>query len=258
MSELFDKKRKILISSLTVGDPDCDSTVKNALAMAEGGADMVELCIPFSDPSGAGTAIVESYCRALENRTTTDDVFTVASSIRSKSEVKTCIVSYLNSIFVYGYDKFMKKCKESGVSAVFAADLPFEEKNELKTFAKKYGIKLISAVAPSRPERIKAIAEDAEGFLYSVVTSSGAFEGLDLCLNPKEIFDIARKHTGIPCIAAGMVTPSEISAADYADGVIVDIENIEIIGRYGKESAPYVKKYVSEIRNALDDAQEKR
>lgn len=252
MSELFDRKKRILISSLTVGDPDCNSTVKMALAMAEGGADMVELCIPFSDPTGAGPALVQSYCRALKGRTTTDDVFKVAASIRSRSDVRMCIVSYLNSIFVYGYDNFMKKCKESGVCAVFAADLPYEEKNELKIFASKYGIKLISAVAPSKPERIETIAREAEGFLYSVVTSSDAFEGLDLCLDPEEIFDIARKHTAIPCIAAGLVTPYDVSRAKYADGVIVDIENIIIINEHGKNSAPYIREYVSSIRKALD------
>lgn len=252
MSELFDRKRKILISSVTVGDPDCGSTVKMALAMAEGGADMVELCIPFSDPSGAGAAIVKSYCRALDNRTTTDDVFRVASSIHSKSDVKICIVSYLNSIFVYGYDRFMKKCAECGVSAVFAADLPYEEKEELFVFSKKHGIKLISAIAPSKSERIETISREAEGFLYSVVTSSDAFEGLDICMNPKEIFDIARKNSSVPCIAAGLVTPYDVSKADYADGVVVDIENVSIIENHGKNSAPYIREYVSSIRKALD------
>ncbi len=252
MSELFHKGKKILIASLTVGDPDCNSTTKFALAMAEGGADMVELCIPFSDPSGAGSAVVKSYCRALDNRTTTDDVFNVAERIHSSSDVKICIVSYLNSIFVYGYDRFMKKCKESGISAVFAADLPYEEKNELLVFARKYDVKLISAVAPSKPERIEKISKEAEGFLYSVVTSSDAFEGLDLCMDPKDIFDIVRKNTDVPCIAAGLVTSYDVSKADYTDGVILDIENVSIIEKHGKNSAPYIREYVSDIRKALD------
>lgn len=252
MSELFSKKGKILISSITVGDPDCNTTVKAALAMVEGGADMVELCIPFSDPSGAGPALVKSYCRALDRKTTTDDVFSVAEKIHAKIDVKICIVSYLNSIFVYGYDRFMKRCNETGVSAVFAADLPYEEKNELLVFAKKYDVKLISAVAPSKKERIEMISKDAEGFLYSIVTSSDAFEGLDLCMDPKEIFDIARKNTSIPCIAAGLVTPYDVSKADYVDGVIVDIENVSIIEKHGKNSAPYIREYVSSIRKALD------
>lgn len=254
MSELFGKKGKILISSITVGDPDKNTTVKIALAMAEGGADMVELCIPFSDPSGAGPAMVRSYCRALNNRITTDDVFDVAKEIHSKSDVKLCVVSYVNSIFVYGYEKFMKRCKESGIDAVFAVDLPYEEKNEIKEHSSKYGVRLISAVAPSKPERIAMIAKEAEGFLYSVVTSSDAFEGLDLCLDPKDIFDVARKYTSIPCIAAGLVTPYDVSKADYADGVIVDIENVALVEKHRKNAAPYVREYVSGIRKALDTA----
>ncbi|MGB4660952.1 MAG: tryptophan synthase subunit alpha, partial [Mobilitalea sp.] len=167
IEEVFHNK-KAFVAFVTAGDPSIDITEQLILRMAEAGADLIEIGIPFSDPVAEGPIIQEADYRALEAGATTDKLFDLVERIRKVSKVPLAFMTYMNPIFTYGTDRFMANCKKVGIDAVIVPDVPFEEKDELKPFCDQYGITLISMIAPTSKERIKMIANEAEGFLYCV------------------------------------------------------------------------------------------
>ncbi|NLT13735.1 MAG: tryptophan synthase subunit alpha, partial [Clostridiales bacterium] len=174
MSRISDafKNGKAFIPFITAGDPNLKTTEKLVLAMAEAGADLIELGIPFSDPVAEGVVIQRADERALAAGTTTDRIFETVQRIRQKTDVPLAFMTYVNPIYVYGPDRFMKSCRDTGIDAVIVPDLPFEEKEEIKPYCEKNGVSLISLIAPTSDDRIAMIAREAEGFVY-VVSSLG-------------------------------------------------------------------------------------
>ena len=159
---------KAFIPFITAGDPDLETTEKLVLEMAEAGADLIELGIPFSDPVAEGVVIQRADERALKAGTTTDKIFDMVKNIRTKSDIPLAFMTYMNPIFVYSVEKFFKNCATVGIDAVIVPDLPFEEKGELLYSSDKHGVALISLIAPTSKERITMIAKEAKGFLYCV------------------------------------------------------------------------------------------
>ncbi|MBO6104371.1 MAG: tryptophan synthase subunit alpha, partial [Methanobrevibacter sp.] len=162
------KDGKAFIGFLTAGDPTIEKTVEYVLAMEEAGCDLVEIGIPFSDPVAEGPVIQEANIRALSNNTNTDDVFEAIRQIREKSDVPLVFLTYINPVFYYGYDKFFKRCQELNVCGIISPDLPYDEKDEILEVTQKYGIDIISLIAPTSKERIQMIASEASGFIYVV------------------------------------------------------------------------------------------
>ncbi len=244
---------KAFIPFVTAGDPDLETTEKLVLAMAEAGADLIELGIPFSDPVAEGVVIQRADERALRAGTTTDKIFDTVRRIRKKTDVPLAFMTYLNPIFAYGADTFMKNCRDSGIDAVIVPDMPFEEKGELSPQARLYGIPLISLIAPTSNARIGEIAGAAEGFVY--VVSSLGVTGVrsEIVTDLGEMIRLVKTIKDIPCaVGFGISTPEQAARiAGVADGVIVGSAIVRLVEQYGKESTGPVGDYVREMKRAV-------
>ena len=247
--------RKAFIAFVTAGDPDIETTERIIPAMAEAGADLIEIGIPFSDPIAEGPVIQAADVRALSNRITTDDIFDMAERIRAGGcDVPLAVMTYMNPVFVYGPDRFMERCARAGICAVIVPDVPYEEKGELQLACKRHGVKLVSMIAPTSEDRIAMIASEAEGFLY--VVSSLGVTGVRsrFSSNLRDMVAAVRRVTDIPCaVGFGVSTPEQAAAmTSFADGAIVGSAIVDIIAKHGRDSVPYVAEYVRSMRAGID------
>ena len=246
------KNGKAFIGFLTAGDPSVDKSVEYILAMEEAGCDLVELGIPFSDPMAEGFSIQEANLRALENNTTTDDVFEIVRKVRQKSDIPLVFLSYINPVFFYGYEEFFKKCGEYGVDGLIAPDLPYEEKGEIADFALKNDVDIISLIAPTSNQRIEMIAGDASGFIYLV--SSFGVTGIrsEITTDLEPIVSQIKKACDLPvAVGFGIHTPEQAKEiSKISDGVIVGSAIVDIIAEHGENASDALKEYVSEMKNA--------
>jgi len=247
------KNGKTFIPFITAGDPNLETTERLVLAMAEAGADLIELGIPFSDPVAEGAVIQRAGERALAAGTTTDGIFETVQRIRQKTDVPLAFMTYVNPVFVYGPGRFMKNCRDTGIDAVIVPDLPFEEKGEIKPFCEKYGVALISLIAPTSNDRIAMIAREAEGFVY--VVSSLGVTGVrsEIITDLSEMISLVKAVKDIPCaVGFGISTPEQAKKiAAATDGVIVGSAIVKIIEQYGKASAEHVAEYVRSMKQAI-------
>lgn len=246
------KNGKAFIGFLTAGDPSVDKSVEYILAMEEAGCDLVELGIPFSDPMAEGFSIQEANLRALENNTTTDDVFEIVRKVRQKSDIPLVFLSYINPVFFYGYEEFFKKCGEYGVDGLIAPDLPYEEKGEIADFALKNDVDIISLIAPTSNQRIEMIAGDASGFIYLV--SSFGVTGIrsEIKTDLEPIVSQIKKVCDLPvAVGFGIHTPKQAKEiSKISDGVIVGSAIVNIIAEHGENASDALKEYVSDMKNA--------
>ena len=255
MSRISDafKNGKAFIPFVTAGDPNLVTTEKLVLAMAEAGADLIELGIPFSDPVAEGVVIQRADERALASGTTTDRIFETVRNIRQKTDVPLAFMTYMNPIYVFGTDRFIKNCRNTGIDAVIVPDLPFEEKGELKPYCDKYGVALISLIAPTSNERIAMIAREAEGFVY--VVSSLGVTGVRsrIVTNLGEMIALVKAAKDIPCaVGFGISTPEQAKKiAAVADGVIVGSAIVKLVEQYAVDSAGPVSEYVHLIKRTI-------
>ena len=164
---------KAFIPFITCGDPDLATTAAAVRAMAANGADLIELGIPFSDPTAEGPVIQGANIRALKAGTTTDKVFDLVREVRRDVTIPMVFMTYANVVFSYGAEKFISTCAEIGIDGLILPDLPYEEKDEFLPICRKYGVDLISMIAPTSENRIAMIAKEAEGFLYIVSSLGG-------------------------------------------------------------------------------------
>ena len=244
---------KCFIPFITAGDPSLDKTVEYVLAMAEAGADIIEIGIPFSDPTAEGVVIQEASLRALNGGFTMQALFEAVAKIREKSQVPLIFMTYINPVFHYGYDAFFAKCKELGVDGFISPDVPFEEKEEVAEAAGKYGVDVISMVSPTSKERIQRIAEDAEGFVY--VVSSMGVTGVrsSFSANLEETVAELKAHTKTPCaIGFGISTPEQAQRmASFADGAIVGSAIVKIVAEYKDKAKEPLAEYVAKMKAAV-------
>ncbi|MDR2045059.1 MAG: tryptophan synthase subunit alpha [Clostridium sp.] len=244
---------KAFIAFLTAGDPDADSTVSYILEMEQAGADLIEIGIPFSDPTAEGPVIQEADLRALRGGMTTDGVFEIVRRVRERSEAALVFMTYLNPVFHYGYERFFQKCEELGVAGIIIPDLPFEEKEEVDAAAKRHQVALISMVAPTSEERVRSIAASAEGFLY--VVSSMGVTGVrsEITTDLSSMVAAVRKVSDIPCaVGFGISTPKQAAEmAAVADGSIVGSAIVQLIARHGRNAKEPLREYVAAMKQAL-------
>lgn len=257
MSDMIAKafeNKKAFIPFITCGDPDLETTAKIVRAAVENGADLIELGIPFSDPTAEGPVIQGANIRALKGGVTTDKVFSLVKELRTDVTVPMVFMTYANVVFSYGAEKFISTCKDIGINGLILPDLPYEEKDEFLPICKKYGVALISLIAPTSENRIAMIAKEAEGFIYLV--SSLGVTGMRTEINTdlKSIVDVIRQNTSVPCaIGFGISTPEQAkSMADLSDGAIVGSAIIKIIEQYGKDAPRYVGEYVKKMKEAIN------
>lgn len=244
---------KAFIPFITCGDPDLETTYKSVMAAIENGADLIELGIPFSDPTAEGPVIQGANLRALSGGVTTDKIFDLVKRLRDETDIPMVFMTYANVVFSYGSEKFISICSDIGINGLIIPDLPYEEKDEFLPYCKKYGVDLISLIAPTSGDRVAMIATEAEGFIY-VVSSlgvTGTRSSIETDLS--SIVDIIRKNTDIPCaIGFGISTPAQAhDMAALADGAIVGSAIIKLLEQYGKDAPEYIGAYVKSMKEAL-------
>lgn len=248
--------KKAFIGFLTAGDPDADSTVNFILEMDRAGVDLIEIGIPFSDPTAEGVVIQEANIRSLKNGMTTDGVFEIVKRVREKSRIPLAFMTYVNPVFHYGYDRFFAKCEELDVGAIIIPDVPFEEKAEVEEPANAHNVALVSMISPTSESRIQAIASEAKGFIY--VVSSMGVTGVrsEIKTDLASMVESIRKVTDVPCaIGFGISTPEQAKKmAGVSDGAIVGSAIVRIIAEHGKDAAPYLYDYVKSMKEAVAEA----
>lgn len=244
---------KAFIAFLTAGDPTADKTVEYILAMEEAGADLVEIGIPFSDPTAEGVVIQDANIRALSAGMTTEGVFDIVRRVREKSQIPLVFLTYINPVYHYGYEAFFQKCQELGVDGIILPDMPYEEKDELSDVAAAHGVDVISLIAPTSEQRIQKIAKEAAGFIY--VVSSMGVTGMrgEISTDLASILASIREVTDLPtAIGFGINTPQQATQmAQIADGAIVGSAIVKIIERYGANAREPLMTYVSEMKSAI-------
>ena len=244
---------KAFIPFITCGDPDLSTTEQIVREAVRNGADLIELGIPFSDPTAEGPVIQGANIRALAGGVTTDRVFDLVRSLRKDISTPMVFMTYANVVFSYGAEKFLSTCQEIGMDGIILPDLPFEEKDEFQPLCKKYGVDLISLIAPTSHERIAMIAKEAEGFLYIVSSLGVTGTRSEITTDLASIVQVVRQYTDIPCaIGFGISTPEQArSMAQLSDGAIVGSAIIKLIEQHGPDAAEAVGAYVRRMKQAI-------
>ena len=244
---------KAFIAFVTAGDPSIEKSEEYVEALVEGGADLIELGIPFSDPIAEGTVIQEADVRALKAGTKLDDVFALAARLTARVSVPLVFLTYLNPVFHLGYETFFARCQQAGVAGIIIPDLPFEEQPELLDIAAAHSVDVITLVAPTSAERIKKIAERARGFVY--VVSSMGVTGVrsTITTDVASIVSAIKQHTDIPvAIGFGIGTPEQAATmAAVSDGVIVGSKIVSIIAAHPDDASDYLRDYARSIKAAI-------
>lgn len=248
---------KAFIPFITCGDPDLETTAAVVRAAVENGADLIELGIPFSDPTAEGPVIQGANLRALSGGVTTDKIFEFVKDLRRDVKVPMVFMTYANVIFSYGAEKFISTCRDIEIDGLILPDLPFEEKEEFQPICKKYGVDLISLIAPTSKNRIAMIAREAEGFIYLVSSLGVTGTRSEITTDLASIVKVIRENTDIPCaIGFGISAPEQAKKmADISDGAIVGSAIIKLLEKHGKDAPNYVGEYVKSMKDAVANEQ---
>ncbi|MBQ8151348.1 MAG: tryptophan synthase subunit alpha [Firmicutes bacterium] len=244
---------KAFIPFITCGDPDVETTKAAVRAAARAGADLIELGIPFSDPTAEGPVIQGANIRALEGGITTDKVFQLVKELRTDVDIPMVFMTYANVVFSYGAERFISLCREVGIDGLILPDLPFEEKEEFADICGKYGVDLVSLIAPTSENRIAMIAKEAEGFIYVVSSLGVTGTRTEIKTDLASIVAVIRENTDVPCaIGFGISTPEQAEKmAGLADGAIVGSAIIKLLDQYGKEAPDHIYDYVKSMKEAV-------
>ena len=244
---------KAFIPFITCGDPDLETTAAVVRAAAANGADLIELGIPYSDPTAEGPVIQGANLRALNGGVTTDKIFDLVRNLRRDVEVPMVFMTYANVVFSYGSERFISTCREIGIDGLILPDVPYEEKEEFLPICRRYGVDLISLIAPTSEDRIAMIAREAGGFLYIVSSLGVTGVRSEIKTDLGAIVETVRQNTDIPCaIGFGISTPEQAAKmAGISDGAIVGSAIVRLIGEHGKDAPEYVGEYVKRMKEAL-------
>ncbi len=247
------KNGKAFIPFITCGDPDLLTSAEAVREAVKNGADLIELGIPFSDPTAEGPVIQGANIRALRGGINTDMIFSFVKGLRQDVTVPMVFMTYANVVFSYGAEKFISNCAEVGIDGLILPDIPFEEKDEFLPICRKYGVDLISLIAPTSENRVSMIAKEAEGFIYLVSSLGVTGERSEIKTDLRSIVSIIRENTDVPvAVGFGISTPEQAKAmADISDGAIVGSAIVKLLGKYGKEAPKHIGEYVKSMKDAL-------
>ena len=246
---------KAFIAFITCGDPDLETTAAIVREAVRNGADLIELGIPFSDPTAEGPVIQGANIRALAGGVTTDKIFALVAELRKDIAVPMVFMTYANVVFSYGQDRFISRCRDVGIDGLILPDLPYEEKEEFLGDCRQYGVDLISLIAPTSENRIAMIAREAEGFIYVVSSLGVTGTRSEITTDLASIVKMIRENSSAPCaIGFGISTPEQAKKmAGLSDGAIVGSAIIKIMEKYGRDCPKYVGEYVKSMKDALRD-----
>ncbi len=244
---------KAFIPFITCGDPNLATTKEIVKEAVKNGADLIELGIPFSDPTAEGPVIQGANLRALTNGVTTDRIFDLVRELRLEITIPMVFMTYANVVFSYGAEKFISTCREIGIDGLILPDLPFEEKEEFLPFCEKYDVDLISLIAPTSENRIAMIAKEAKGFIYLVSSLGVTGTRSEITTDLGSIVSVIRANTDVPvAIGFGISNPEQAKKmAALSDGAIVGSAIIKIMEKYGTDSPAYVGEFVKSMKDAL-------
>lgn len=255
-SKLKQENKKALITFLTVGDPDMETSEKAIYTMQEEGVDLIELGIPFSDPSADGPAIQRADERALAVGTDIFKVFDLVKKIRNNIEIPLVFLLYYNIMIQYGLEDFFAKCKEVGVDGLIIPDLPYEECGEIKEYTEKYGVYQISLVSPTSKDRIKNIAKDAKGFLYCISSLGVTGEKTAFSTNFAEFVTEIKNNTDIAaCVGFGISNGEQVKElTQYFDGAISGSAIVKAIasGNSTEERMDNLRSKIKDLQSGLE------
>ena len=260
ISEAF--KNKAFIPFITAGDHGIETTERYIRAMVKAGADLLEIGIPFSDPTAEGPVIQAASTRALSTGVKIDDIFAMVERLRKGDDQHEAItipllfMTYINPIFVYGKEKFLTNCEKVGIDGLIIPDTPFGEKGELADVAKAHGVAIISLIAPTSENRIEMIAKEAEGFIYCVSSLGVTGVRSEIKTDIKSIVDTIRKYTDVPvAVGFGISTPEQAGKmASISDGAIVGSAIVKIVAEHGTEAEQALVDYVTSMQAAVAQA----
>ncbi len=252
IAEAF-KNGKAFIPFMTCGDPDLETTAAAVRAAAQAGADLIELGIPFSDPTAEGPVIQEANLRALTGGATTDKIFDLVRELRRDVTVPLVFMTYANVVYSYGAEKFIGTCAQIGIDGLILPDLPFEEKEEFLPLCHAHGVDLISMIAPTSADRIEKIAREADGFLYLVSSLGVTGTRSEITTDLDSIVRTVRRATNVPCaVGFGISTPEQAKKmAALSDGAIVGSAIVKLFAQYGREAPRYVGEFVKTMKDAI-------
>ena len=244
---------KAFVAFITCGDPDLDTTRELIHTLADAGADLIELEIPFSDPVAEGPVIQAANVRALSGGVTTDKIFDLLDGMRGEVDVPLVFMTYANVVFSYGIENFLARAQAAGICGLILPDVPFEEKEEFAPACAAHGIELVSLIAPTSRQRIGRIAAGAQGFVYGVSSLGVTGEQGNAGAQLDEMIAQVRAATQIPCaVGFGIATPQQAAQiAARSDGVIVGSAIVRLVGEYGKDAAKAVYPYVKSMKDAI-------
>lgn len=242
-------KGRAFIAFITCGDPDLATTEAAVYAAAEAGADLIELGIPFSDPTAEGPVMEQSSLRALQGGVTTDKIFAMVKRLRQKVNVPIVFMTYANVVFSYGAEVFIAKCAELSIDGLILPDIPYEEKDEFLPLCRQYGIDLISVITSASADRIPMIAKEATGFIYVVSGSEATIRKETL----QQIVQEVRKNSSIPCVVSGVrSSEQDRQTAEFTDGIIADTAIVELLAEYGRQAPEHIGIYVKRMKANLE------
>lgn len=246
-------KKKAFVAFLTGGDPTIEKSEEYIGRLIDGGADVIEIGIPFSDPIAEGPVIQAANIRALSAGTNLSKIFELVANVRKKyAETPIVFLTYLNPVYKYGPENFFKKCSEIGADGIIVPDMPFEEKGEISDAAAKYGIDIISLIAPTSEDRIKLIAQEAQGYIY--IVSSMGVTGMrsEIKTDIASIIESVRKYSDKPAaVGFGINSPEQATKfSSIADGVIVGSAIVKTIERLGENAGDELYEYAKKMKTA--------
>ena len=247
------KNGKAFIPFITCGYPDMETSAKIIREAVKNGADLIELGIPFSDPTAEGPVIQRANISALANGVTTLKIFDLVRDLRRDVTIPLVFMTYANVVFSIGAEKFMSTCREIGIDGIILPDLPYEERGEFQDVCRKYGVDLIPLIAPTSAGRIAMIAKEAEGFIY--VVSSLGVTGVrqEITTDIASMVKTIRENTDVPCaVGFGISTPQLAKEmADLSDGAIVGSALMKIIEDHQQNAVKPFGELVKAMKDAI-------
>lgn len=251
LKEAFSKE-KTFVAFTVAGDPNIDKSIEYTVALANAGADVIELGIPFSDPIADGPVIQKAGLRAFDAGIDTDKIFDMVSRIREQTDVPLVFLSYLNKLYDYGYEEFFTECENRGVSGVVIPDLPFEERGEVDEQATAHNVSIIPLVAPTSGDRVKKIVEDSTGFIYLVSSLgiTGVRDNNQMAGDLSETVAKIREYTDTPvAVGFGIHTPEQVTEMNrIADGAIIGSGIVKLIEADPDNATDSIEEYVRNIK----------
>ena len=248
------KNGKAFIPFITCGDPDLKTTEEIINAAVENGADLIELGIPFSDPTAEGPVIQGANLRALNGGITTDKIFAFVKKIRNDIKIPMVFMTYANVVFSYGTERFLTKAAEVGIDGLILPDVPYEEKAEFAPQCEAAGLDLISMIAPTSHDRVKMIAAEAKGFVYCVSSLGVTGVRSEITTDIGAMVRLVKEaNPDVSCaVGFGISTPEQAAKmAAVSDGAIVGSAIVRLCAKYGCDAVKPIADYVHSMKEAI-------